>query len=88
MKLSIETKVASVVAAGFLAVTIGVVAQADGVSGIGESDNGRLMKDSSASSYTMQHEYDGSFLSPGSGTNRVEFSLGKNVDGEPDLSDL
>lgn len=83
MKLSIETKVASVVAAGFLAVTVGVVAQENGAAAAGGNGNHRLTNN------MIQQGYDRSLLNhTGSGTRALKLSLGKNVDGAPGVSDL
>jgi hypothetical protein len=89
MKLSIETKVASVVAAGFLAVTIGVVTQANGAARTGEPDKHRLTNNPNVNAYMIQQRYDASLLNrTGSRTSPFKLSLGKNVDGARGVSDL
>lgn len=80
MKLSIETKVASVVAAGFLAVTVGVVAQANAPATAGGADNYGLTSNPSVNRYMTQQEYDSSTVDrtrPGSSP--VKLSLASNV---------
>jgi hypothetical protein len=75
MKLSIEAKVASVVAAGFLAVTVGVVAQVNGAATIGQPDNYRLTSNPGVNRYLIRQEYDSSIVNrTRSGTGRVELS--------------
>jgi hypothetical protein len=58
MKLSIEAKVASTVAAGFLAVTVGVVAQANGAAAAGASDGYGLMNIPAVNTHIVQQKYD------------------------------
>jgi hypothetical protein len=82
MKLSIETKVASVVAAGFLAVTVGVVAQANGP---GAADNYGLTSRPDINTYMIQKRLDSSPLKhTRSETGAINLSLRRNVDA-PDL---
>jgi hypothetical protein len=89
MKLSIEAKVASVVAAAFLAVTVGVVAQANGAAESGGADNYGVTSNPGVNTYRVQQEYDSSVLDrTRSRTDVVRLSLGKNVDGAHGASDL
>jgi hypothetical protein len=82
MKLSIETKVASVVAAGFLAVTVGGVARVSGEAAARAPDNYGITNNPGVNTYLIQQEHDSSPLNGMRlGTGPVKLSLGKNVDG-------
>ena len=89
MKLSIETKVASVVAAGFLAVTVGGLARASGEAAAPAPGNYGLTNDPSPNTYLIQQERDSSpFNGARSETGPVKLSIEKNVDGSAGASEL
>ncbi|MGE5209028.1 MAG: hypothetical protein ACM3KL_06830 [Alphaproteobacteria bacterium] len=86
MKLSVETKVAALIAVGFLAVGVGVVAQTDGAATASTSDNYELTSNPRVHTDMISQEYDG--LIPDrsrSGTGPPQAAPVSVVDGVPGL---
>ena len=57
MKLSVEAKVAAAVAAGFLAVTVGVVAQGNSADQTGVPNESTMLIESGVHSYVKAQEF-------------------------------
>jgi hypothetical protein len=64
MKLSVETKVGAVIAAGFIALTLGAVAQGNWEGQTGDLNSYRPANNPKVNTYISQQKYEGSLQPP------------------------